>query len=114
MKTTNLKITNRQIKTSTNKYKHNDGSTETIEEFEVYFDNIDTPAFVCMKVVYRDPNGKIDKDKSFVARDMPCGFHDDIARREEYTDSDSESVSGSDSKSDTESDSESPNAKQVI
>jgi len=90
------KIINREVKIST-AIKYNDGSTKTTEDFEAYFDNIDIPAFVYMKVEYRDPNGKIDKDKSFFAREIPCGFNDDETSQEEHTDTESDSESDSES-----------------
>ena len=69
-------------------------------EFKDYLDNKEIPVLVYKKVEYRDPYGKIDKDKSFFYRETPDGssYSETI---QEHSDS------NSDTESDTESDIES-------
>ena len=96
------KIINHEVKITTT-VKYDDGRTETTEDFKAYFDNMKTPAFEYKKVEFRDPDGKINEDRSFFYRRTPSGLTDDETSHEEYTDTESDSDSESDYKSDSES-----------
>ena len=50
------KIINREVKITTT-LRHDDGRTETTEDFKAYFDNLKKPAIVYKKFEFRDPVG---------------------------------------------------------
>ena len=92
------KIINREVKRTTT-LRHDDGRTETTEDFKAYFDNLKKPAIVYKKFEFRDPDGKIDIDRSFLYRRTPRYETSD----EEYTDTESDTESDSESDSETKS-----------
>ena len=98
------KIINREVKILTI-IDYIDGGKKTTTDYKAYFDNIEIPALVYKKIEYRDPNGKIDEDKSIFLRGTPYGFNNDKTSQEEHTVTESNSDSDSDSDtSDSESD----------
>ena len=88
----NPKIINREVKTittfrSNETIKYDDGSTKKTAEFKDYLDNEETPFLVYKKVEYIDPNGEIDKNKSFFYKKTPDGSsYSEI--KQEHSDSD--------------------------
>ena len=92
------KIINREVKITTT-LRHDDGRTETTEDFKAYFDNLKKPAIVYKKFEIRNPDGKIDIDRSFIFRQTPRYETSD----EEYTETESDSDSETDSETETKS-----------
>ena len=82
-------------------FNYSDGSKKTIENFQVFGDNMNLPDFVYKQVDYWDENGIYDKDKSFGFRETACIVNDETSQEDNVSFSDSGSESESESK-DTE------------